>query len=361
MTIATLLDLVFADHASPDCRMAGWRADPPAGGQHLPTGMSSSRESAVFPRSAVVKVDGNRAFLALEARVASLFHAARHRIFCIACRCLSALALVTAAAPPAIADAPLNVATYNLRLNLASDGANAWPMRKAAVMALIRYHEFDLLATQEGLPEQIDDLAGLPGFAYVGVGRDDGKRAGEHSAIFYRTARLSLEKHGDFWLSETPEKPSKGWDGRCCNRLATWAVMKDLGTGGRFFVLSAHFDHEGRVARRESAKLVLQRIQALAGSLPIVCMGDFNSAPDDEPITIMLAALRDSFKVSEAPPYGPVGTFNGFKPDAPLLDRIDYIFTNSRVRIQKYAALTDRYDARFPSDHLPVVARIVME
>lgn len=270
------------------------------------------------------------------------------------------LALVMGLTPQAGAETSLNVATYNLRLNLVADGANAWPMRKAAVMALVRYHEFDLLATQEGLPEQIDDLASMPGFAYVGVGRDDGKRAGEHAAIFYRKARLSVEKHGDFWLSETPEKPSKGWDGRCCNRLATWALMKDLQTGRRFFTLSVHFDHEGQVARRQSALLVLQRVKQLAGPLPIVCMGDFNATPDSEPITIMSAALRDSYKVSETPPYGPEGTFNDFKPDALLKERIDYIFTNSRVRVQKYAALTDRHEARFPSDHLPVVARIVL-
>lgn len=337
----------------------GRRLHSPLGDPLRPAAATGRWESAVLLRMKFVKGTGDGPSGVIPINVGSLICAAMHRIARIVCCGLFMLA--TAAAPHAIAGAPLNVATYNLRLNLASDGLNAWPARKAAVMALIRYHEFDLLATQEGLPEQIDDLAAMPGFAYVGVGRDDGKRAGEHAAIFYRKARLAVEQQGDFWLSETPDKPSKGWDGRCCNRLATWAVMKDLQTGGRFFVLSVHFDHEGQVARRESAKLVLQRIKALAGSLPIVCMGDFNATPESEPIGIMSAALRDSFKVSEAPSYGPEGTFNGFKPDAPLKDRIDYIFTNQRVRVQKYAALTDRYDARFPSDHLPVVARIVME
>ena len=116
-----------------------------------------------------------------------------------------------------------NVATYNLRLNTPDDGPNAWPLRKGAVRELIRYHEIDLLGTQEGFIGQIEDLLAMPGFAYVGVGRDDGRRGGEHSAILYRTARFALLDHGDFWLSETPDVPGKGWDARCCNRIASWA------------------------------------------------------------------------------------------------------------------------------------------
>lgn len=264
-------------------------------------------------------------------------------------------------AAPAQETAPMNVATYNLRLNIPSDGANAWPHRKDAVKALIQYHEIDLFGTQEGLADQIDDLAGMPGFAYVGVGRDDGRRAGEFAAIFYRTARFQVIQHGDYWLSETPEKPGKGWDARCCNRIATWAKMRDLRTGTEFYVFSVHFDHEGVVARRESAHLMLRKMRELAGALPLLCLGDFNATPESEPIAIMSAGLRDAFRVSAAPPYGPVGTFNDFKLDAALTDRIDYIFVNARVKVLNYAALTDSSGARFPSDHLPVVARVSLD
>ncbi|MEQ1514958.1 MAG: endonuclease/exonuclease/phosphatase family protein [Usitatibacteraceae bacterium] len=254
----------------------------------------------------------------------------------------------------------MNVATYNLRLNIAVDGANAWPHRKEAVKSLVRYHEWDIFGTQEGLADQIDDLAAMDGFAYVGVGRDDGKRAGEFAAIFYRKARFSVERHGDFWLSETPDRPGKGWDARCCNRIATWARMRDRISGKVFYVFSVHFDHEGVVARRESAHLMLRKMRELAGNLPLLCLGDFNAAPDSEPIGIMSAALRDAYAVSQTPPYGPAGTFNDFKLDAELKNRIDYIFTNSRVKVLKYGALTDSFGARFPSDHLPVVARVVL-
>jgi endonuclease/exonuclease/phosphatase family metal-dependent hydrolase len=257
--------------------------------------------------------------------------------------------------------ATLNVATYNLRLNIPSDGANAWPHRKDAVKALIRYHEIDLFGTQEGLADQVEDLAAMPGFAYVGVGRDDGQRAGEFAAIFYRTARFKVLRHGDYWLSETPEKPGKGWDARCCNRIATWAQMRDLRTHAVFYVFSVHFDHEGVVARRESAHLMLRKMRELAGDSPLLCLGDFNATPESEPIAIMSAGLRDAFRVSATPPYGPIGTFNDFKLDAELTNRIDYIFVNARVKVLKYAALTDSSGARFPSDHFPVVARVSLD
>ncbi len=211
----------------------------------------------------------------------------------------------------------INVATYNLRLNTPDDQANAWPHREAMVKALIQHHELDLVATQEGLIEQITALESMPGWGRVGVGRDDGAKGGEHAAIFYRTARFKVERQGDFWLSATPDKPSISWDSSCCNRLTSWAQLKDLKTGRSFLVSSSHFDHEGVVSRRESAKLLVARLQQLAGTLPVLGMGDFNALPGSEPVAIMKAAYRDAYTLSETPPYGPVGTFNGFKWDTP--------------------------------------------
>lgn len=276
---------------------------------------------------------------------------------------LATLAALCLALPVAATQAqvPFQAATYNLRLNLEEDGANAWPRRAAAVKALIRYHEFDLLGTQEGLPEQIDELAAMPGWAYVGVGRDDGRRQGEHAAIFFRTARFQLLAHGDFWLSETPGKPSIGWDGRCCRRIASWVQLKDLRTGQRFHVFNAHFDHEGVQARRESARLMLRKVREIAGTEPVLCMGDFNTTPDTEPIRQFASVLRDSRAVSETPPYGPEGTFNGFRMDAPLQDRIDYVFVSPRWRVLRYGVLSDSHLGRFPSDHHPVAVRLQLD
>lgn len=283
----------------------------------------------------------------------------RHRVRGLAAmRCLAVVVLGLSLAVQA---QPFNAATYNLRLNLASDGPNAWPHRRDAVRALIRYHEIDLLGTQEGLIDQIEDLAAMPGLARVGVGRDDGKRGGEHAAIFFRTERFALLATGDFWLSPTPEVPGKGWDARCCNRLASWARLRDLANGRVFFAFAVHFDHEGVVARRESARLMLRKMREIAGEAPALLLGDLNATPESEPVQILLTGLRDARTLSQTPPYGPVGTFNGFKLDAPLLERIDYVLLSPQWRVLRYAALTDSVDARFPSDHLPVVTRLSLE
>lgn len=265
---------------------------------------------------------------------------------------------VSAAAGPSPS---FQIATYNLRLNLASDGPNAWPLRAEAVKALIRYHEFDVFGTQEGLPEQIDELARMDEFAHVGVGRDDGKRAGEHSAIFFRKARFEALSSGDFWLSQTPDVPSKGWDARCCNRLASWVQLRDRESQRRFFVFSVHFDHEGEVARKESAKLLLHKVKEIAGTAPVICLGDFNSTPETEQIQRMQAALRDAYRVSQSPPYGPVGTFNAFKIDAPMTARIDYLFLSPGITVLKYGVLSDSQAGRFPSDHHPVLLRVRLD
>jgi endonuclease/exonuclease/phosphatase family metal-dependent hydrolase len=269
--------------------------------------------------------------------------------------------LVTASDASAGNHAPINVATYNLRLNTPADGPNVWALRSEAVKALVRYHEFDLFGTQEALPEQIKDLEALSEYANVGVGRDDGKNAGEHSTIFYRHARFALLAHGDFWLSETPDRPSKGWDARCCNRLATWVRLRDKITGKTLLAVSVHFDHEGEVARRESAKLLLSWLKKQDVGDAIIALGDFNSTPDTVQIVAMKAALRDARTVTQTPPYGPLATFNDFKFGVAPEKLIDYIFLGPKIRVLKYAVLTDSNGERYPSDHFPVLARIELE
>jgi len=285
-------------------------------------------------------------------------------------RLLPILALLTAMLTamllplPAWAGPPLNVASYNLRLNTPDDGPNVWAQRVEAVKALVRYHEFDLFGTQEGQPEQIRDLEALSEFEHVGVGRDDGRDAGEHSSIFYRRARFQRLAHGDFWLSETPDRPSKGWDARCCNRLASWVRLQERRGGQRLLVVSVHFDHEGPIARRESAQLLLRWLAEQRRQHPgdhVIALGDFNSTPDTEQIQAMRGQLRDARRVSLTPPYGPPASFNAFKfGSAPEL-LIDYIFLSPRIRVLKYAVLTDSNGQRYPSDHFPVLARLQLD
>jgi endonuclease/exonuclease/phosphatase family metal-dependent hydrolase len=265
-------------------------------------------------------------------------------------------ALTASASPP---PAPINVATYNLRNSHADDGPNAWPLRKDVVKALVRYHEFDIFGTQEGYADQIADLAQMEEFDHVGVGRDDGKSAGEHSAIFFRKSRFALLDRGDFWLSETPDRPSFGWDARCCHRLASWARLRDRSSARVLYIFSVHFDHEGEVARRASAGLMLRKIAEIARGEPAICVGDFNSTPDTVQIRTMAKAMRDARQASKAPPYGPAGTFNGFHFDQAPTERIDYVFVSRHFDVLKYAALSDSLEQRYPSDHFPVTAQVV--
>lgn len=275
--------------------------------------------------------------------------------------CLAFASMLTLQSTLAQQEVPIIVATYNLRYNTKNDGINAWPNRKENVKALIEYHEFDLFGTQEGLRDQLTDIAELKEFAFLGAGRDDGKEAGEHSAIFYRKDRFKPLKSGNFWLSETPDKPGKGWDATCCNRICSWAQFSDLKTKKTFYFFCVHFDHQGVEARRQSGKLMVAKIKEIAKNEPVILVGDFNSTPDTEQIKTIQTLLNDARTVSAMPPYGPEGTFNAFKFDAPMDQRIDYIFVSKPFTVLKYGVLTDAKDQRYPSDHQPVVAKMVLK
>ncbi len=254
----------------------------------------------------------------------------------------------------------LNVMSYNIRLDVASDGANAWPNRADRVAGLLRFHGPDVFGLQEAMRHQIDALSEqLPAYEWVGTGRDDGRDVGEFAPIFFRTDRFMLEDHGQFWLSETPEIPSYGW-GASYRRICTWVVLRERESGLRLRVLNTHFDHEVEQARQQSAELILERLDAWQQSdaMPVVMMGDLNTLPDSAPVHLLTKMLKDARAVSQEPPYGPVGTFNGFNWDAPLQDRIDFVLVSDEWQVRKYANLSDSVDRRYPSDHLPVWASL---
>ena len=261
-------------------------------------------------------------------------------------------------------DRPLRVGSYNIRMNTPVDGNNMWNYRKERVKNLILFHGYDIVGVQEALPLQMNDLRQMPEFASVGIGRD-GEAGGEFSAIFYRTDRIQVLDSGTFWLSQTPEVMSKGWDAQL-HRICTWAKMKDRKTKKIFYFFNTHLDHIGPIARRESAALLLERIKRTAGTkYPVFCTGDFNSQPDAEPIRIMRSGLLDAKTVSEMPPYSPGWSYTGFDVRIPerLMQRreIDYVFVNNRVRILKYGVLTDSDGRFFPSDHFPVLVEAVLK
>ena len=258
----------------------------------------------------------------------------------------------------------LNIMTFNIRLNVASDSLNAWPYRKDKVASQILFHDANIVGVQEALYDQMMDLqARLTGYKYVGVGREDGKEKGEFSAIFYDTARLQLLQSQTFWLSEQPTVPgSKGWDA-AITRIVTWAKFKDRKTKKQFYAFNTHFDHMGKIARRESAKLLLKKVKEIAGFYPVVVTGDFNSKPSDEPIQVITDTnnadhLVNSKFISATEHYGPTGTFNGFKSKETDNEPIDYIFLKNGGRVLKHATLSQSWEGRFSSDHFPVLARI---
>lgn len=279
--------------------------------------------------------------------------------------------------------AEFNVATYNIRqLNsddsIAGDG---WGNRHEIIESLIKFHGFDIFGTQEGFKVQLEDLkAGLPGYEYIGVGRDDGKEKGEHSAIFYNTEMFDLLDHGDFWLSETPEKPGLGWDAACV-RICTWGKFRHKPSGKEFLFFNLHMDHVGKVARVESAKLVKKRIQEMGNGLPAFVTGDFNVDQTNPSYDTFVAdgELKDSYETAGVR-YALNGTFNDYQTNDYTTSRIDHIFTTPDVKVKKYGVLTDTYrskeianpgenegtvtetyKARNPSDHYPVMVVVEID
>ncbi|HEY0042767.1 MAG TPA: endonuclease/exonuclease/phosphatase family protein [Flavisolibacter sp.] len=258
----------------------------------------------------------------------------------------------------------LNVMTFNIRLNTKADSLNAWLYRKDKVASQILFHDVQLLGVQEALHDQMIDLKErLPQFKYVGVGRDDGKEKGEYSAIFYDTVRLQVLESKTFWLSLTPEVPgSKSWDA-AITRIVTWAKFKDRKTGKTFFAFNTHFDHIGKEARRESARLLLQKVASIAGKTRAVITGDFNAVPNDEPIQVIMDKtnalhLINAKDVSTIPHYGPTGTFNAFGTKERDDQPIDYIFLKGAWKVAKHATISQTWNGRFASDHFSVLATL---
>jgi len=256
----------------------------------------------------------------------------------------------------------INIISYNIRFNNPGDGVNAWPNRSSQVAALLSFHQADIFGLQEALIGQIEDIhTQMPQMKWVGVGRDDGEKAGEFSPLFYNSEKFTALKSGGFWLSETPEKPGLGWDA-ACNRVCSWLLLKENKSKKKFMVFNTHFDHMGVKARTESAKLILRKIKALNPSgFPVILTGDFNLTPEQEPISVITSELQDSRSITKQAAYGPTGTFNGFKFDSPLKDRIDYVFVSNSIEVKRYGVLTDSKDLRYPSDHLPVFVNLELK
>ncbi len=246
----------------------------------------------------------------------------------------------------------INVMTYNIRLNVESDGEHAWPHRKADVISVLRFHKADIFCLQEVVHNQMEDVtAAFQDFEYVGVGRDDGISAGEYSPVFYRKSRFKELDSGNFWLSTTPDKPSLGWDAACI-RICSWAKLEDTSTGKQMFVLNTHFDHVGVTARKNAAALILKKIDEVVQDKPVVLCGDFNLPPESIPIQKISTKLKDSYHATVLPPHGSEATFLGFTYDNGTKSRIDYVFVSADVKVKRYGALSNQINQLIYADKI---------
>jgi endonuclease/exonuclease/phosphatase family metal-dependent hydrolase len=256
----------------------------------------------------------------------------------------------------------LTIGSYNIRYDNPKDTGNLWVDRAPVIAALIRFHDFDIFGTQEGYKHQLENIRNtLTQYNYYGAGRDDGKEKGEHSAIFYKKNDFKLLKKGDFWLSQTPGVPGLGWDATCCNRICSWVYFQHIKTGKKFYFFNAHYDHQGVLARKESSKLILQKIKNIAGKEPVLFTGDLNGSHSSEPYLMIANSimLKDTYKEVKYP-YANNASHNGFGRTKDSTDIIDHIFISRHFTVSKWGLLTDTYHGKFPSDHFPVLAVVTI-
>lgn len=263
-------------------------------------------------------------------------------------------------------DLDLKVVTTNVRYGAADDGENCWNNRKDLYAAAIKETKADIIGTQEALNYQKKFLdRKLKGYASVGVAREDGKEDGEYSAIFYRKDRFKAIECGNFWLSETPDVPSLGWDAACI-RIASWAFLEEKATGKRFFFVNTHLDHVGAVARREGVKLLCRKAKEIGGDCPMIITGDFNSGKDSDDIRyVKELGLIHAYDIAAEKKLNP-SSYHGYTDYSVIAkmvpanrqpDIIDYIFI-SQGSCSYYEMLPQKRNGKFISDHCPVMAQI---
>lgn len=251
----------------------------------------------------------------------------------------------------------LQVMSYNIKYDNPSDTANNWENRQEFLISQLNYFDADVIGTQEGLHHQLEDIkSALDRYDYVGIGRDKGNTEGEYSAIFYNTEVLEVLDQGTFWLSPTPDKPSKGWDA-ALNRICTYALFKDKESGKSFWMFNTHFDHVGDIARLESSKLILEKIKEVnTDNKAVVLTGDFNLTDQEEGIQIITDQMTDTHIAAGENAFGPKGTFNGFHFEKPVKDKIDYVFiSEDGFKVLRSGILSDSQNCKYPSDHFPVL------
>lgn len=260
----------------------------------------------------------------------------------------------------AFANNALTVMSFNIRCGLCEPPENPhnWKKRKYFVAHLIKTHNPDVVGLQEAELFQVEDLVEmLDDYSWIGVGRDDGKDKGEATAILFRTARLSLQGQQTLWLSQTPLKPSLGWDAKF-RRTLTIAKLLDAQSKQFLYAFNTHLDNEGETARQEGAKLLLSEIAKIDAVAPVVVTGDFNFTATAKGYEIITQTLADAEKISAAPALGGGKTFNGFGENKEPDNKIDFVFVKKSMKVQSHQVDTTIYNNVYPSDHYPLIVTV---
>lgn len=270
---------------------------------------------------------------------------------------LAGAAPFVAAQAPTASGEPLTVMSFNIRYGTANDGDNHWLKRREQLFELLRAQRADIIGVQEALRGQLDEIVqAVPGYAFVGVGRADGRQAGEYAAVLYRIDRFRVRRSDTFWFSDTPGiVKSVSWGNRI-ERVCTWAYVEDR-LGPSFFVYNVHLDHESQPSRERSAALLLATIAARDPRAPAIVTGDFNAGEQNPATTAMRASFQDTFRL-RFPDEREAGTFNGFKSGQTAGDKIDYVFVEPGTEVLDAAIVRTAQGGRYPSDHFPVTARV---
>ena len=255
-------------------------------------------------------------------------------------------------------DYDLKVMSYNIRMGVAKDGTNSWEYRYPATAMMLKDQMPDVFGVQEAFNFQIKFIEeNFTDYDSFGVGRDNGKSEGEFMSIFWNKKTVKMIKGGTFWLSETPEKPSKGWDA-ACKRTATWALMKDKNTGKLFYFVNTHLDHKGAEARRKGLELIVSRIDEInPKGYPMILTGDFNIKPDNEALVGLEQRMQSARKI--APKTDNNATFNNWgKAKSDMV--IDYIYVSGFSACPEYHTITEKYGTwKYVSDHYPIYAKLI--
>lgn len=268
------------------------------------------------------------------------------------------LPFISSAADKQEKDYDLKVISYNIRMGAAKDGTNSWEFRYPATALMIEDQKPDVFGLQEAFSYQVRFIAeNFKDYDNVGVGRDNGKDKGEFMSIFWNKKTVKMVKWGTFWLSETPEKPSMGWDA-ACKRTATWALMKDKRTGKMFYFVNTHLDHKGKEAQRKGLELIVSRIDEInPKGYPMILTGDFNIKPDNVALKGLEEKMQSARKI--APKTDNAATFNNWgKAKSDMV--IDYIYVSGFSACPEYHTINEKYgDWKYISDHYPIYAKLI--